>query len=123
METGMTLDTLSKILGVPAFKPMNRMDWMTFSGANPGTYIAYDEAGYRVAFAEPTGDVNVNYAGPDYAGDDEINVNVGPLTGFSAEAVAANAAYHASVTPTGLTAFEQEMERDVAMMKLRGDYY
>lgn len=91
----MELSTLQAVLGLrKPFKPMDERDWMTFGGANPGTYVSYDEVSFRVAFAEPNGDVCVIYSGPSYEGDDEINFNVGPLSGFSDNEVKANAEYH-----------------------------
>lgn len=112
----MDLDTLARYMGTEEpFHPMDHMDWMTFSGANPGTYISYDERGNRVLFVEPSGDVGI-LAPPD--GDDEMFFNIDDcvlvngdehieLTGFSEEAVASNKAYHAE-----MEALETKQEAD-----------
>jgi len=96
----MTLTELKKYLGLKEdFHPMEKMDWETFGGANPGTYIAYDEG--RIVFAEPNGTVAIMIITDDDDEPEEINFELGPyigLTGFSEEAVAKNVEYHAMVT-------------------------
>jgi hypothetical protein len=95
---GMTdLAQLSQYLGCGEFKPMRDVPgaWDTFAGANPGTYITYHDETARTLFAEPSGDVGILKAGSE--DDEEINFNVGELTGFSDDAVNANKKYHDEV--------------------------
>jgi hypothetical protein len=93
------LAQLSRCLGCEEFKSMRDVPgaWDTYSGANPGTYIAYDHENQRVLFAEPSGDVGIMVYNKDDDDVDEINFNVGELTGFSDDAVNANKKYHDEV--------------------------
>lgn len=85
---------LTMFRGENPFRPMNHSDWETFAGANPGTYISEDPDGSRLIFAEPNGAVGVYIYDEEGVEVATLDFNVGPLTGFSPEAVMSNASYH-----------------------------